>query len=277
MSFGVEVASYAQLREAVAVMKEQGVTFIDSIPPSFYPGIDYTAFALDPDGHCIQLYYYMEQIGWHGRVRPASERRASTANGRKHWNRFPTPMSTRCSKVRWVSRLVTPKTYLGRVRALLPVLRERTARAEQLRRLPDETFADFQEAGLFRALQPKRYGGYELDPATFYQAVMEVGTVCGSSAWILGVIGVHNWHLAIFPPQAQEDVWGEDTSIQLSTSLAPTGTVQRVDGGFRLSGRWSFSSGCDFCQWAVLGGTGAAGRGRPAARRARVSGAAQRL
>jgi 3-hydroxy-9,10-secoandrosta-1,3,5(10)-triene-9,17-dione monooxygenase len=60
--------------------------------------------------------------------------------------------------------------------------------------------------------------------------------------------------LAIFPPQAQEDVWGEETSVQLSTSLAPTGTVQRVDGGFRLSGRWSFSSGCDFCRWAVLGG-----------------------
>jgi len=149
---------------------------------------------------------------------------------------------------------LTPETYLARVRALLPVLRKRTARAEQLRRLPDETFADFQGAGLFRALQPRRYGGYELDLDIFYQAVIEVGTVCGSSAWILGVIGVHNWHLAIFPPQAQEDVWGKDTSIQLSTSLAPTGTVQRVDGGFRLSGRWSFSSGCDFCQWAVLGG-----------------------
>ncbi len=149
---------------------------------------------------------------------------------------------------------MTPEAYLKRVRALLPVLRERTAQAEQLRRLPDETFADFQEAGLFRALQPKRYGGYELDPGTFYQAVMEVGMVCGSSAWILGVIGVHNWHLAILPPQAQEDVWGEDTSVQLSTSLAPTGTVQQVDGGFHLSGRWSFSSGCDFCRWAVLGG-----------------------
>jgi 3-hydroxy-9,10-secoandrosta-1,3,5(10)-triene-9,17-dione monooxygenase len=149
---------------------------------------------------------------------------------------------------------VTPEEYLARVRALLPALRERTARAEQLRRLPDETFVDFQEAGLFRALQPRRYGGYELDPDVFYRAVMEVGTACGSSAWILGVIGVHNWHLAIFPPQAQEDVWGKDTSIQLSTSLAPTGTVQQVDGGFRLSGRWSFSSGCDFCQWAVLGG-----------------------
>jgi len=149
---------------------------------------------------------------------------------------------------------VTPEDYLGRVRALLPALRERTARAELLRRLPDETFADFQETGLFRALQPRRYGGFELDPATFYQAVMEVGAVCGSSAWILGVIGVHNWHLAILPPQAQEDVWGADTSVQLSTSLAPTGTVERVEGGYRLHGRWSFSSGCDFCQWAVLGG-----------------------
>jgi len=149
---------------------------------------------------------------------------------------------------------VTPEAFLDRVRSLLPVLRERTAHAEQLRRLPDETFEDFQEAGLFRALQPKRYGGYELDPGTFYQAVMDVGTACGSSAWILGVIGVHNWHLAIFPPQAQEDVWGADSSVQLSTSLAPTGTVERVEGGFRLKGRWSFSSGCDFCQWAVLGG-----------------------
>jgi 3-hydroxy-9,10-secoandrosta-1,3,5(10)-triene-9,17-dione monooxygenase len=150
--------------------------------------------------------------------------------------------------------LVTPEGYLERVRSLLPALRERAAHAEQLRRLPDETFAEFQEAGLFRALQPRRYGGYELDPGTFYQAVVEVGTACGSSAWILGVIGVHNWHLAIFPPQAQEDVWGADSSVQLSTSLAPTGTVKRVTGGYRLSGRWSFSSGCDFCEWAVLGG-----------------------
>ena len=149
---------------------------------------------------------------------------------------------------------MTPEDYLGRVRALLPVLRERAADAERLRRLPDETFADFQKAGLFRALQPKRYGGYELDPGVLYQAVMEVGAVCGSSAWILGVIGVHNWHLAIFPPQAQEDVWGDDDSTQLSTSLAPTGRVERIDGGHRLSGRWSFSSGCDFCRWAVLGG-----------------------
>jgi 3-hydroxy-9,10-secoandrosta-1,3,5(10)-triene-9,17-dione monooxygenase len=96
---------------------------------------------------------------------------------------------------------MTPEAYLKRARALLPSLRERAADTEQLRRLPDETFKDFQEAGLFRALQPKHYAGYELDPGTLYQAVIEIGTVCGSSAWILGVLGVHNWQLALFPPR----------------------------------------------------------------------------
>jgi 3-hydroxy-9,10-secoandrosta-1,3,5(10)-triene-9,17-dione monooxygenase len=149
---------------------------------------------------------------------------------------------------------MTPEEFLGRVRALLPTIRERAPRAEQLRRLPDETLADFQDAGLFRAMQPKRFGGFELDPEFFYQAVAEIGAVCGSTGWLFAVVGVHNWHLALFPPQAQEDVWGEDDSTQLSTSLAPTGKIERVASGFRVSGRWSFSSGCDFCGWAVLGG-----------------------
>jgi 3-hydroxy-9,10-secoandrosta-1,3,5(10)-triene-9,17-dione monooxygenase len=159
---------------------------------------------------------------------------------------------------------MTPEEFLGRVRVLLPALRERASRGEELRHLPPETFADFQEQGLFRVMQPRRYGGYELDPAVFYQAVTEVAAACGSSGWIFGVVGVHNWHLALFPPQAQEDVWGRDTSIQLSTSLAPTGNVERVSGGYRLSGRWSFSSGCDFCRWVVLGGVApAAEKGTP--------------
>jgi catechol 2,3-dioxygenase-like lactoylglutathione lyase family enzyme len=79
MSFGVELGSYSQLREAVAFLKSRGVTFVDSIPPVLYPGIDYSAFALDPDGHCIQLYYYLEQVGWDGRVRPQSARRQITS------------------------------------------------------------------------------------------------------------------------------------------------------------------------------------------------------
>src|SRR5881397_3009488 len=80
---------------------------------------------------------------------------------------------------------MTSDDYLARVRALIPVLRERAVHAERLRRLPDETFKDFQAAGLFRCIQPKRYEGYELDPGTFYRGVMEVAAVCGSSGWVL--------------------------------------------------------------------------------------------
>src|SRR5439155_1395382 len=206
------------------------------------------------------------------KTRSAAQRRTSSATasaaGRPNVTASMLPNAIRpaCSMVRppgcrvasyhqtAARPLMTPEEFLGRVRALSPTLRERAPRAEQLRRLPDETVADFQEAGLFRAMQPKRYGGFELDPEFFYQAITEVGAVCGSSGWLFGVIGVHNWHLALFPPEAQQDVWGEDDSVQLSTSLAPTGKVERVEGGFRVSGRWSFSSGCDFCGWAVLGG-----------------------
>ncbi len=144
--------------------------------------------------------------------------------------------------------------YLDRLTPLLPAIRERAADCEKLRRLPDETFKDFQEAGLLRALQPKRWGGYELDPLTFYEASIRVAAACPSSAWVLGVVGVHNWQLALFPEQAQQDVWGEDTSVQISSSYAPTGSVEAVDGGYRISGRWSFSSGCDHCDWVFLGG-----------------------
>jgi 3-hydroxy-9,10-secoandrosta-1,3,5(10)-triene-9,17-dione monooxygenase len=158
---------------------------------------------------------------------------------------------------------ISPEEYLGRLRALLPGVKDRVACAEQLRRLPEETFAQFQQAGLFRAIQPKRWGGFELDPVTFYQAIIETSEVCASTGWVLGVLGVHNWHLALFAPQAQEDVWCEDTGVLLCTSLAPSGTVERVAGGFRLSGRWSFSSGCDYCGWAALGGMAPAADGAP--------------
>ena len=83
---------------------------------------------------------------------------------------------------------MTPDEFLGRVRELLPAVRERAPRAEQLRHLPDETFADFQEAGLFRCLQPKRYGGFELDPGVLYRAVTEVG-VSGTQRAVRAEIG----------------------------------------------------------------------------------------
>jgi len=144
--------------------------------------------------------------------------------------------------------------YLANVRTLVPALRDRASATENLRRLPDETIKEFHARGLLRALQPKRWGGFELDPWTFYEACMELAAVCASSAWVLGVLGVHNWQLGLFDERAQRDVWGDDSSVQVSSSYAPTGKIERVTGGFKLSGRWSFSSGCDHADWVFLGG-----------------------
>jgi 3-hydroxy-9,10-secoandrosta-1,3,5(10)-triene-9,17-dione monooxygenase len=145
-------------------------------------------------------------------------------------------------------------TYLQGVRQLSQAIRGRAGECESLRRLPDDTFDGYQRSGLLRALQPRQWGGFELSPLTFFEAVADVAAACPSSAWFLSVVGVHSWQLGLFPEQAQRDVWGKDTSVLVSSSYAPTGKVERVDGGFRLSGRWSFSSGCDHCQWVFLGG-----------------------
>jgi 3-hydroxy-9,10-secoandrosta-1,3,5(10)-triene-9,17-dione monooxygenase len=151
-----------------------------------------------------------------------------------------------------------------RARTLVPVLRERAAQTEELRMLPPETVAEFQAAGFFRALQPRRHGGLELAPAAFFDAVMTIGTVCASSAWVLSVLGVHSWHLGLFDRQAQDDVWAADPRALICSSYATAGEVKRVDGGYVLTGTWPFSSGSDHCQWGFLGGIAPPEAGRPA-------------
>ncbi len=142
---------------------------------------------------------------------------------------------------------------LDAARDLQPVLLERAAQCKALRRVPDETIADFQNAGFFKILQSQQYGGFEMDPQVFYAVGLELAKACMSSAWVLGVVAVHNWQMNLFDPQASEDVWGDDPTVLVSSSYAPMGRVTPVDGGFMLSGRWSFSSGCEHCQWVFLG------------------------
>ena len=150
--------------------------------------------------------------------------------------------------------LPTEADLVARATALLPALRERADACEKGNRVPDETIRDFQDAGFFKILQPKRYGGYEMDPEAFYAVQMKVAEGCMSSAWVLGVVAVHNWQLALFAPQAQDDVWKSDPTTLISSSYMPRAEVTPVDGGYRISGRWGFSSGVDHCQWAFLGG-----------------------
>ena len=152
---------------------------------------------------------------------------------------------------------------LGKVRELLPTLTERAAEAEELRRVPPETIKALQETGFFRMLQPARYGGFESHPLDFYTAVRLIGSACGSTGWVASVLGVHPWHVGLFDDRAQQEVFGDDQDTRISSSYAPTGRAKAVEGGFRFSGKWSFSSGCDHATWVLLGGLVMNDEGKP--------------
>ena len=142
----------------------------------------------------------------------------------------------------------------GAVRELLPALRERAQEAEDRRRVPDESVKALQQAGVFKLLQPARFGGLEAAPVTVYETVRLIAGACGSTGWVSSVVGIHPWQLALFPDQAQHEVWDDDQDSRISSSYAPTGRAKLVEGGYELSGRWSFSSGCDHASWVFLGG-----------------------
>ncbi|WP_026454048.1 3-hydroxy-9,10-secoandrosta-1,3,5(10)-triene-9,17-dione monooxygenase oxygenase subunit [Saccharomonospora iraqiensis] len=139
------------------------------------------------------------------------------------------------------------------IEELLPALRDRAQEAEDARRVPEESIKALADVGFFKLLQPARYGGYEADPVTFYTAVRSLASACGSTGWVASILGVHPWHLGLFDDRAQQDVWGSDTGTLVSSSYAPMGKATVVDGGYRLSGKWSFSSGCDHATWVLLG------------------------
>ena len=140
------------------------------------------------------------------------------------------------------------------VRDLLPTFRERADETERLRTVPDSSVKELEETGFFRLLQPKRFDGLEADPIDFYSCVRDIAGACGSTGWVSSVLGVHPWQIALFADEAQQAVWGSDTNVRASSSYAPTGKAVVTEGGFNLSGRWSFSSGCAHATWVLLGG-----------------------
>jgi 3-hydroxy-9,10-secoandrosta-1,3,5(10)-triene-9,17-dione monooxygenase len=152
-------------------------------------------------------------------------------------------------------RPVTLDTLLERATALVPRLRERAAIAEDLRRVPEETFEEFREAGLFKVFQPKRYGGFELDYGrTQVELCHILGQGCGSSAWVQSVIACHAWCLGMFAPEVQDAIWANDEDALIASSFSPkTGRGRPTEGGYYVQGDWQFSSGSNLCSWAVLG------------------------
>ncbi|MEN4446592.1 acyl-CoA dehydrogenase family protein, partial [Mycobacterium sp. SM3041] len=146
------------------------------------------------------------------------------------------------------------QSVLDGVDGLLPLLRDRAQLTEDIRAIPDETLSALEEVGFFKLLQPAQWGGLQCDPTVYYEAVRRLASACGSTGWVAGVLGVHNWHLALFDQQAQEDVWGEDSTVRISSSYAPMGSATIVDGGYVVNGSWQWSSGSAQATWAFLGG-----------------------
>jgi hypothetical protein len=142
----------------------------------------------------------------------------------------------------------TPSTaeLLGRAAALVPVLRERAARAEQLRQVPLESVKDLVASGLARIGTPSRYGGNGADIDTGHAVAWELGRGCGSTGWCASLWIVHNWWLGHFPAQAQEDFFATGPDTLASTCLDPTGgTAPPAPGGWpRPRPRWTRRARC---------------------------------
>jgi 3-hydroxy-9,10-secoandrosta-1,3,5(10)-triene-9,17-dione monooxygenase len=138
---------------------------------------------------------------------------------------------------------LTPDELVARAVELREPLRERQAECESIGRLPDATVKDFLDAGFWRAVQPRRFGGYEFDLATFHRIAKELSRGCPSSGWVYALTAAHNILVGMFEERAQVELFGDgDFRCPLAAMAAP---VEKVDGGYHVTGWWDYASGCD--------------------------------
>ncbi|TDB97313.1 acyl-CoA dehydrogenase family protein [Actinomadura sp. 7K534] len=148
---------------------------------------------------------------------------------------------------------LTPAEATARARALIPVLDDRAAKTEALRRLPDETFADLRESALMRITQPRRFGGSELDLADAFDVITLLAQGCGSTGWTYSLVIAHGWFVALFGERAQQEVWGQNPDATMSTCFSGGSPPDAVDGGLHIrEGRWRFSTGVHHADWVAL-------------------------
>jgi 3-hydroxy-9,10-secoandrosta-1,3,5(10)-triene-9,17-dione monooxygenase len=144
-------------------------------------------------------------------------------------------------------------TMVARAKAMIPQLRDRAAKTEELRCLPPETERDLHDAGLFRIVQPKRVGGSELDYVSLLDCAEMLGRADASVAWNFANLASHHWMLGMFDQRAQDEVWDKDVNVLIASSfIFPAGRARKVAGGYRLRGNWPFSSGVASCEWNML-------------------------
>lgn len=142
---------------------------------------------------------------------------------------------------------------IERARALIPLLRKHAADNEKATKLVPEVVNALHQSGLWRYLQPKAWGGMELDFVAYFDIPEMLGRGDASTAWVVANLGSHHRGLAQWPKGAHEEIWGDNADALIASGIAYVqGTGRRVDGGIELSGRWGFSSGVDHSEWEQL-------------------------
>ncbi len=144
-------------------------------------------------------------------------------------------------------------TLVERARALVPWLRENARRTESERRVSADAIERLKAAGLFRVVQPRRFGGWEYSLADMQRLAFEVSRGCGSTGWCYSLSATNAWVFGMLTERAQHDIWDADADALGAASIAPTGTARRVDGGYMVKGQWGFASNCDNASWLKLG------------------------
>ncbi len=153
----------------------------------------------------------------------------------------------------WTGSPTAAFDHKAAARAILPRLDATAANSERLRRLDDDAAAALRASGLARTLTPRAFGGLELSPGAHVWACAELAHACSAASWVLMVCVAHDYIVGRFPVECQREVYEGDADNLLAGALAPQGTIERVPGGWRLSGRWQFGSGCDHSPWFILG------------------------
>ncbi|MBI5320561.1 flavin-dependent monooxygenase [Bradyrhizobium sp.] len=139
----------------------------------------------------------------------------------------------------------------SRLASLRPQIEARALATERACRVPAENIAALRAIGYFDIVKPARFGGYEHDFDVLVDLNIELAKSCASTAWVAGLLAAHQWLIAGFPEAAQRDVWDDNPDAVACGSYAPAAKAVSADGGWRLTGRWAFASGCDNAQWSL--------------------------
>ena len=134
------------------------------------------------------------------------------------------------------------------------LLMEEGPKSDAQRRLSEKSVRVMKDSKGTRLLQATDLGGFQSHPLDFLEWVMAVAQYDPSAGWIAGVVGVHPWEISLMDPRVQQEIYGVDPDVWTASPYAPLGRATRVDGGYLFSGRWSYSTGTDYCDWVVLGG-----------------------